>query len=298
VYQVKEAKEMFIIGLDTKYAKTFFEEKGYSIIEGRVLKEGDKYKAMVGYNFYEGIGGLPKVSVNDKIEIAGKDFRVVGTIEKMRSKFFDSAVYIPLDIMRKMYGMDDKVGIIYVKVKEGYDVDEMAEKIREKLRKYRKEKRGKETFEVTTARQLMQASSQILTIIQIVLVGIAAISLLVGGIGIMNTMYTSMLERTKEIGIMKAIGARKSDIMCIFLIESGLIGVIGGVIGVALGLVLAKLVEYGAYIYFGSSPIQASFNPLLIIGAIAFSFFIGLISGVLPAMNAANLDPVEALRYE
>jgi len=110
-------------------------------------------------------------------------------------------------------------------------------------------------------------------------------------------MYTSVLERTREIGIMKAIGARNSDIMFIFLIESGLLGLVGGILGVAIGLGISKSVQVLAAAT-GTTMIKASFNPFLILGALAFSFIIGSISGLMPARRAAMLKPVNALRYE
>ncbi len=143
----------------------------------------------------------------------------------------------------------------------------------------------------------MESFQVILNIIQIFLIGIAAISLVVGGIGIMNTMYTSVLERTKEIGIMKSIGAKNSDILIIFLIESGILGLIGGLIGIILGMSFSKLIELGAKLA-GYGMIQVSFPLLLILGTLLFSFLIGTISGVLPARQASKLKPVDALRYE
>ena len=114
----------------------------------------------------------------------------------------------------------------------------------------------------------------------------------------MNTMYTAVLERTKEIGIMKAIGAKNSDILLLFLIESGILGLIGGVIGVILGMTLSKSVELIAAQYIGSPLIKASFSLTLILGALAFSVIVGSISGVFPAIQASKLKPVDALRYE
>jgi len=138
----------------------------------------------------------------------------------------------------------------------------------------------------------------VLDIVQAVLVGIAAISLLVGGIGIMNTMYTSVVERTKEIGIMKAIGARNEDILYIFLFEAGLLGLVGGLIGVIIGFGLSKGAEYIATISLGTNLLQASVDIWLVLGALLFSFVVGIASGVLPAYQASKLKPVDALRYE
>ena len=128
------------------------------------------------------------------------------------------------------------------------------------------------------------------------MIGIAGISLLVGGIGIMNTVYTSVLERTKEIGILKAVGANEKNILLLFLFESGMLGMLGGVIGVILGLSISKSVEYFAYQYYQSQLIQAQISPLLIISTLLFAFIIGTISGTLPAKQAARLNPVDAMR--
>ena len=125
---------------------------------------------------------------------------------------------------------------------------------------------------------------------------IAAISLAVGGIGIMNTMYTSVLERTKEIGVMKSIGARNSAIFTIFFIESGLLGMVGGIIGIILGLVFAFGLSAIGRVALGSNLIQASISPVLVFGALLFSFVLGTAFGVLPAYQASKLNPVDSLR--
>ena len=138
----------------------------------------------------------------------------------------------------------------------------------------------------------------ILGIIQIVIIGFASIAILVGGIGITNSMFTSVRERTKEIGIMKAIGAKNSAILTIFLIEAGIVGILGGVGGVLLGSILAKAINYYGQInptfYF-----TTTISPWMVIFALIFSFSIGCLAGFLPARAAAKLKPVEALRsYE
>ncbi len=155
---------------------------------------------------------------------------------------------------------------------------------------------GKEDFIIQTPEQLLGTLNTILNIIQGVLVGIAAISLIIGGIGITNTMYTAVVERTREIGIMKSIGATPKTIMYLFLVESGLLGLIGGVIGVILGVSLAKIVEFAAFQAFGTSLIQVTISPVVIIGALLFAFIVGAISGAFPAKQAANMNPVDALR--
>ena len=141
-----------------------------------------------------------------------------------------------------------------------------------------------------------KSKEEVLGIVSIVIIGIACISLLVGGIGILNSMYTSVIERKKEIGVMKAIGAKKSDILKIFLLEAGIIGLIGGIIGVILGYTISYLISFVS-IYLGVA-INISININIILIALIFSFLVGLISGTLPAYNAANQEPVDALREE
>ncbi|MFH0835592.1 MAG: FtsX-like permease family protein, partial [Candidatus Micrarchaeota archaeon] len=187
---------------------------------------------------------------------------------------------------------------IFVQVKAGQDPGAVAKEIEEELRDYRGVEEGSEDFSVSTSEQLMETFSMIFGVVQAVILGIAAISLLVGGIGIMNTMYTSVLERTKEIGIMKAIGARNGDILTIFLIESASLGLFGGIIGVLLGAGLSKIAEVMAIQATGSTYFVAAISTDLVVGALLFSTIIGSIAGLLPARQAAKMKPVDALRYE
>ncbi|PIY91579.1 hypothetical protein COY71_02380 [Candidatus Micrarchaeota archaeon CG_4_10_14_0_8_um_filter_60_7] len=203
-----------------------------------------------------------------------------------------------LDDCRKLFDDPEAVSMIYAQTQVGAEPARVAERIEDKLRKTRHEEEGKETFTVSTSEQLLESFSVILGVVEAMIIGIAAISLLVGGIGIMNTMYTSVMERTREIGIMKAIGARNGDILAIFLIESGMLGAVGGIVGILAGMGLGKLTEIIAEAALGSQLLKASFTPELLIGALLFSFVIGALSGTLPARQAASLKPVDALRYE
>ena len=141
----------------------------------------------------------------------------------------------------------------------------------------------------------METFTSITDAIKAVLIGIAAISIIVGGIGITNTMYTSVAERTREIGIMKATGARNSSILTLFLIESGLLGLIGGVFGLLAGYGISLVASYAAMQAAGIE-INAALSLAMIIGSLLFSFTIGAVSGITPARAAAKLQPVEALR--
>lgn len=231
--------------------------------------------------------------------IKEEQFEVIGIMKKVGSSD-DSSLIIPLEQLRILSNEPQIISMIIVKASPSTDVNQLAKNIESEMRKDRFEKKGKEpeTFNVQTSEQLLETFGSILTAVQAVLIGIAAISLLVGGIGIMNTMYTSVLERRKEIGIMKAIGAKNSDILSIFLFESGLLGLAGGAIGIFLGISLGKMAEFIAYRALESNIIQASFPWYLILGALSFSVLIGTLSGILPAMQASRLKPIDALRYE
>jgi len=288
---------VFIYGLpqnkDEKEIVNFFD-----VERGRDLRENDGDKAVVGVRYSEGKVFSKPLDIGDRLNIEGKDFKIIGELERIGNPFDDSAIIIDKEVMKSLFNIDDEISAIHVKVENVEEIDSTKEEIEDDLRKSRNEDEGKETFQVMTSEQLLQTFTSIFGIVQAVLVGIAAISLLVGGVGVMNTMYTSVLERTKEIGTMKAVGAKNSDILMIFLIESGLLGLVGGIIGVAIGLGLSKGAEYIASVQLGTNLLRASTDPIIIIGALAFSFVIGSLSGILPAYQASRLNPVDALRYE
>ena len=223
---------------------------------------------------------------------------MIGLWERIGSPPDDQSLTIPFDTFSELFGTGEELGLIVVQVEAGNDPNVIAEKITSELRKSRGLKDGKEDFSIQTPEQLAAAFSTILDIVQIVLVGIAAISLLVGGIGIMNTMYTSVLERTREIGILKAVGAQNKHILFLVLVESGLYGLGGGILGVTIGFSIAKIVEYIFIFAVGPAFLSVEFNPSLIFGTLLFSFCVGCISGIAPARRASKLNPVDSLRYE
>lgn len=267
--------------------------------QGRFLKHNDKNKIVIGANFIQDTNPFgKKISLGNSLIIKREKFKVIGIIKKTGDPGLDSGILMVEDDLRILVDEDEKFNALMVKVSEGSNPVKVSESIKRALRSDRNLKEGKEDFSIQTPEQLLQSFNSILNIVQVVLVGIAAISLLVGGIGIMNTMYTSVVERTKEIGIMKAVGAKNKDILLIMLFESGLLGFTGGLIGVFIGAGLSKGVEYVAFQSFGTSLIKAHLSLELIFGALLFSFLIGTISGLLPAKRASALAPVDALRYE
>ncbi len=140
--------------------------------------------------------------------------------------------------------------------------------------------------------------SEVTQTITIFLGGIAMVSLLVGGLGIANTMFMSVMERTRQIGILKALGTTNGEVTLIFLIEAGLMGFVGGIFGILLGFIAAGTISMVGFGLFGGQETRTVIPPALIVFALIFSLFVGIISGILPARRAAGLQPVEALRYE
>jgi len=274
------------------------------IIEGRNLEPGDKFKAVAGYSYTIKDEVFPKVAgPGSKLKINGVGFEIIGILQKTGSPTDDKGLIIPLDVAEDVLEIPGEEGnrnrdMIVAEISLGMDPEIVAESVHRHLMKFRNLDDGEEDFQVETADQLLGSFNSILAVVQAVLIGIAAISLLVGGIGITNTMYTAVLERTKEIGIMKAIGARNSDVLLIFLIESGTLGLIGGGLGVLIGYGISSMVTVALKSVMLDTYIQTFFPPWLIFGALGFSFIVGTLSGTLPAIQASKMNPVDALRYE
>jgi putative ABC transport system permease protein len=266
------------------------------IAEGREPKQSDRYKTVIGYNIANGDLFKKPVKVGDTITVADTDFEVIATLEKVGNRQEDGRVYLSTDSANEIFG-NPGYSMIYAVTQTGFNPDDVSDYIKDRMRRDRNEKIGKEDFTVTTSSQLSAIVGNIIGVVQAIIIGIAAISLIVGGVGIMNTMYTAVMERTREIGVMKAIGARNSDILTIFLLESGMLGLVGGTIGVligaGMGLAVTAVMEHPIFGAF-----EAQLPPWLTLGALAFSFLVGSLSGALPALQAAKMKPADALRYE
>ncbi len=294
----EQAKSIALFGFPVDQSKTAaLEFYDISPVEGSYLPRGGGAKAVIGNSVAYGKFFKKPVHVGDSITLNGKEFKVVGINKKVGNPNIDNGIVIPLDEAKELFNEKSYYGIIG-KLDPGVKPKDLVEKVKEAVRRHRQLKAGKEDFAVQTSEQIIQSFNNIFSVVQAIVIGIAAISLLVGGVGIMNTMYTSVVERTKEIGIMKAIGARNSDILLIFILESGLLGLAGGILGCIFGMLLAKLVEFGAQSALGSNLLRADFPLELLIGALLFSFFIGMASGVLPARQAAMQKPIDAIRTE
>jgi putative ABC transport system permease protein len=266
-------------------------------IEGRLLKKGDVGKVMVGYRYNKEEFFGKSVKVGNTLLVNEKEFEVVGIIGEIGSPPDDSLVYMGFDEFKDLFESGDRVDAIILQVDEGEDINKIAERAKKKLMNFRNVEEENIDFSVLTPEEVLATFGNILNILTAFLVGIGLISILVGGIGIANTMYTSVLERKKEIGIMKSIGARNSDILIIFIIEAGILGLLGGTIGLVLGIGVAKTIEFVAALS-GFGFFKISLNPILIFGSLLFAFIVGVGSGLLPSLNASKLKPVDALRYE
>jgi putative ABC transport system permease protein len=298
--RVEYHRELYVnivIGYPTGEGQKLADES-YSMkyIEGRPLKDGDKYKAVIGYELTQKTFDKP-VGLGDKLIVNGQAFDVVGIIDKMGDPDMDNGIVIPMDTYMDLYDTEE-FNYLLVRVVGGDDPENVADEIKRKLRDTRNVDEGEEDFVVQTISQLMDSVGVILDALSAIVIGIAAISLFVGGVGIMNTMYTAVLQRTNEIGVMKAIGARNDQILKLFLIESGMIGLIGGVIGIAIGIGLSKIIEFIGRVTLNTILLKAYFPWYLILGALAFAFIVGTLSGLLPARQASKQSPVESLRYE
>ena len=274
----------------------FYEQLDIETIAGRLLKDADVKKVFLGYNFYVNKVGLDKEVIPGKrVLIHDEQFEVVGILEKKGSFIFDNMVYMNEKDMENLFGFGDNVDLIVVQPRDKNELDKTKEDIEKLLRKTRDVKIGEEDFEVSTPEAILSTVNSILSGVQIFVALIAGISIFIGALGIVNTMTTSVLERKKEIGIMKAIGARNSQIFFQFFVESGLLGLIGGIIGVILGVLIGVL-GISALNNFLGAELKPVVDYLLIFYALLGSFLIGAIAGIVPAMNAAKQNPVEALR--
>jgi putative ABC transport system permease protein len=239
--------------------------------------------------------GLGADAIGSEIRIGGIGYTVIGILQPKGGSGFqdpDDQILVPVASAQKYFVGDDSVRSIGVSVGAAADMDTVNARITALLReRHDLAATDDDDFEVFDQTQLLEAASSISGTLTLLLGGIASISLVVGGIGIMNIMLVSVRERTREIGIRKAIGARASDILAQFLVEALTLSVFGGLLGVALGLAISALIAQLAGWSF-------AFTPTTLLAALLSSLLVGVVFGVWPARQAARLDPIAALRYE
>jgi putative ABC transport system permease protein len=232
--------------------------------------------------------------------VRGKPFKVVGVLEERGATFgmdMDSIIYIPtLTMQKKLLGTDYIIGLS-AKVKDVDKINETKEELILLMRELHNiDDPDEDDFEVMTMAEAMDMVSVVLSAITMLLAVIAAVSLAVGGVGITNIMYVSVIERTFEVGLRRAVGAKKNDILWQFLLEASILTFLGGVIGVIAGMGVSLLIYYVA-VSFGMDWTYAV-SPFSIISSLLFSALVGMFFGVYPAQKAANMDPINALRQE
>lgn len=287
-----EEKVVSIWGLDpAKSERTFSDVGGYSLFRGRWLEAGDRNVIVIGFNIHDDYYERP-VELGNNIIIQGEKFRVVGIFAETGDPDHDNAIMANLDRIREVLGREDSVTAIIVRVKDGADIEVVRQRIEEHL----KNRHEDAEFNILTSQQLLEAITSSFKVVQLVFGGIAAVSLIVGGIGIANTMVMNVMERTHEIGIMKATGATNSQMMKIFLVESGIFGLVGGSIGIFFGYIISQVINVAAEKYLGPNLLVTAVTPEMVVQALAFSLVVGVVSGLYPAYRAVKLDPVEALR--
>ncbi len=309
VSYLNERKKIFLLGTNASYTRVDKSE----VDKGRFFTENENESlaevAVIGNKVKKDLFG-PSRAIGEKISIGNSKFKIIGVMKERGSVLtlnFDEYIYIPVKtLQKKMMGIDYVVYMVH-KVNNMEKANKTADKIRAILRdnhnikpEYNEETGKVETnrddFRVITMQEMMDMLNIITEALTFLLLAIVAISLVVGGVGIMNIMYVIVNERTGEIGLRKSVGAQKKDILIQFLIESSLITVLGGILGILVGIGASYLIYWGAN-SFGVDwsfviPLKAYFTALV------FSLVFGIIFGLYPAQKAANLDPITALRLE
>lgn len=284
----------------------FSQVRNRSVIEGEFINEahllGRSSVALLGIDTADKLFGRTSGLTGETIRIEGQPFRVIGILEERGGSSFnnqDELILVPIStaqtrLLRR--ATSDRVDMLMVQARDAESVPNASQEIAQILRYRHRTDIGADDFTILTQQDFLATAETITGVLTIFLGGIAAISLLVGGIGIMNIMLVSVTERTREIGLRKALGARKMDIMVQFLTESSVLSLFGGLIGIALGWAIS--IGVGRIAAASDTPIDPSIGIDTILLATLFSTAVGLFFGLYPANRAANLEPVEALRYE
>jgi putative ABC transport system permease protein len=276
------------------FGETIQREEEDGMAAGRDLRENDKQACEIGYSiaydyFDEDIG------VNDRLTINGSKFRVVGVLEKQggfRAEV-DSAIYVTTRDSITILDNED-ISQLFVRVRDIEDAERIADEIEERIDD--NHKLDDFTSAMTMGSAIEQLES-VFGILQVVLIAISSISLIVAAMGIMNTMLMSVMERTHEIGVMKAIGAKNRNILSLFLLEAGLVSLLGGLCGCILGVLGARAISFGIQTGFDVE-LAAVVEPAVLLGGVAVAVVVGMLSGLYPARKASKMSPVEAVKYE
>jgi putative ABC transport system permease protein len=298
----RESTTTSITGVTPEYASV----RKYNLTEGEFINQeqmlGRASVVLLGSTVADKLFGRQEGLVGETVRIEGQPFRVIGVLESKGGSGFsnaDNQVMVPFSTAQERlihHTTSNQVDLLLVEAVSPKDVPAASDEVAQILRTRHRTAIGADDFTILTQQDFLSTASTITNVLTIFLGGVAAISLLVGGIGIMNIMLVSVTERTREIGLRKAVGAHKVDIMVQFLAESAVLSLVGGVIGIILGYSIAIIVSQIAKA--NNANITPSIGIDIILIATLFSTAVGLFFGLYPANRAANLEPVEALRYE
>jgi putative ABC transport system permease protein len=270
--------------------KLIYDIDSLELLEGRLLRSSDTGSAMVVRNVAENSFDK-EVRLGTRLEMANESYTVVGIVERGLATGTRS-VYLTEEEGREVLGRGDGFGSIVAKASG--NISQVEERIQRNLRDSRDVEEGEEDFNTVTFVGILESFNSQISQVQGLLLGLGGISVAVGAVGIMNTMYTSVTQRTHEIGVMKAIGASRRQILTVFLFEAGLIGAVGGLLGAMLGTglstVAARIISDSVGLEF-----SAFVGPSLFAGGALFGFVVGSVAGTLPARKASKLPPAEAL---
>ncbi len=266
----------------------------FKIKEGRILRDNDGYSAVIGYDVaYELFD--KDIKVGDKININGKEFRVVGILEKVGNSFSqtdDQSIMINIDKAREIFGdllLKNEVSYISIQVEDENKVEEIKKAVEAKIARKHKVSLDDKDFTVLTSKYIKEQTNSILSLVSLSSIIIAGISSIIGALGISNTMFTSVAEKRRIIGIMRAIGMKRRDVVKLFIAESAIIGGIGGLIGIGLSLTIGYLLTM--------FNVPFVVNPIVLFLTFLYGIAVGIIAGLIPSLESTKITPIEAISY-
>jgi putative ABC transport system permease protein len=280
-------QELFraVYGMEDGLYESFPDTQVFEVERGRDFTSSERKKVTIGYRIANDYGLDP----GSVIKIDGVDFRVSGVFSEIGNGDDDYNIIANVKDLWEITGEENKYHMIYIYVNE-LKVEE--------IKKVLKRMRGVEDFDVMTSESMLKQVNEVLGILNAIFIAMAGISIIVGSVGVANTMYMAVTERVKDIGIMKAIGATGEDISVLFLLESGMISLLGGFFGMILGALMAVGLSYLAGALAGLTAIKPAFNPELFLISAVLSFVVGMASGIFPARSASRLEPIQAFHHE
>jgi len=288
-----DTKNVIVMSIEEEGFEFFLNNDFLELLEGRWIEPNESSSIMITENIATDSFDRD-LSLRKQVKINDETFKVVGIMKlkgPMAAMAGSGLVFTTVKGHEKI-DPDIEVAEIIIKTNTADD----AEQVKDDVTEYFEDKYGKKSITVLTSDQAIDQLGSILSLLTLVVAGIGGISLVVGGVGIMNAMITNVLERTREIGLYKSMGASNKKILIIFILEAAFIGLIGGIIGILLGAGLASIVGLAAQQ--SGLPLRAVITFEIIAGALAFSMIAGILSGLYPAYKASQLDPVEAIRRD